>query len=200
MRALRDPGAREAFVRTVRRLAGRDETSPFSVDDVQRVACALGLNGMLFLEKVDETRHATVVLALDAARVGLYDPWLGVKIRPYDNVKLGMYCRLVGAAGDELRERERAARLERCADIWQRYARRGALVREFVRHHRELVRLLCVDVARSLGSFDLPPTQHELRPADCAPLSLYVIALLGSGARRPWPEEERSRPWSSRSS
>jgi hypothetical protein len=182
MRALLNAPARAAFVRTVRRIAGRDDTSPFSVDDVHRVARALGLNGILFLEKAGETRHATVLLGLDETLVGLYDPWAGIKVKRCDATQLGMFCRLVGAVGDEFRDHERAAALTTCPDVWDRYARRGVLLRQFLRHHRELQGLLCDDVARRLEPLELPPTQHELRPADCAPLSLYVIALLRPGS------------------
>ena len=172
------------FVRRARRLAGLDDTSPFSVEDVHRVACMLGVTGLLFLEKADETRHATVLLGLDEARVAVYDPWCGVKVRPCDDTQLGMYCRPIGALGHELRRVERVETPAERPDVWEQYARRGARLRRFLGGRGWRADLQPAEVLHRIESVDLPPTQHESRPTDCAPLCLFVISKLGAARFR----------------
>jgi len=69
-------------------MVGRNASSPFSLDDVYLVARRLGLEGVLFLEKCAENRHVTVLLEIDTCRMLLYDPWLGIKVRSFNETHL----------------------------------------------------------------------------------------------------------------
>ena len=121
-----------AFIRTARGIAGRDASSPFSLEDVYSVAYQLGLSGVLFLEKLEDSRHVTVLLGLDESTVTLYDPLSGVRVRACNETQLGMYSRPVGTLRDEFREYERQFTPEERSDVWAQYRRTGKLLSRFL--------------------------------------------------------------------
>ena len=167
-----------AFIRTARGIAGRDASSPFSLEDVYSVAYQLGLSGVLFLEKLEDSRHVTVLLGLDESTVTLYDPLSGVRVRACNETQLGMYSRPVGTLRDEFREYERQFTPEERSDVWAQYRRTGKLLSRFLRQHSEF-RLACSAGASTVASpVDLPALQDESRPSDCAPICLFIMSLM----------------------
>jgi len=167
-----------AFIRTARSIAGRDATSPFSLEDVYSVASELGLAGVLFLEKSDENRHVTVLLSLDERDALVYDPLSGVKVRPCNELQLGMYARPVGLLREEFQVYAQQFTLEECSDVWVRYVQKGQLLLRFLRKHT-VFRFICsADVLGVAGRADLPALQDQSRPSDCAPTSLFVMSLI----------------------
>jgi L-asparaginase len=179
-----DTSLLKSFVQSARRIAGRDATSPFSLEDVYAVASDLELSGVLFLEKSDETRHVTVLLDLDDGQVVLYDPSSGVKVKDCDDTRLGMYAKPVGSLRDEFKEYERRAAPAKCSDVWAKYAQRGELLKRFLRHHSRFQHLSSVDTLHDIAALGLPAMQHKFRHTGCAPLSLFMISLLPSGPER----------------
>jgi hypothetical protein len=174
----------DAYVRNVRRMAGRDSTSPFSLEDVYALASALDLSGVLYLEKADETRHVTVLLGLDDRRAMLYDPLVGVKVTPCDEILLGLYGRPVGALKVDFEKEERGTAVGEPEDVWAACAGRGRRLRQFLRRHRASEHLFSSNRLHRMASLALPALQRELNPSDCAPLSLFVLSFLTLEARR----------------
>ncbi len=163
----------EAFIRSARNIAGRDACSPFSLEDIYSVACQLGLSGVLFLEKLEDSRHVTVLLGLEESSVILYDPRSGVRVKACNETQLGMYSKPVGSLRDKFREYEQQFTPEETSDVWAQYRHTGKLLSRFLRQHSEF-RLACSAGASTVASpVDLPALQDESRRSDCAPICLF---------------------------
>lgn len=171
-----------AFIRTARNIAGRDACSLFSLEDVYSVAHQLGLSGVLFLEKLEDSRHVTVLLGLGKNTVTLYDPLSGVRVRACNETQLGMYSKPVGPLRDEFREYGLQSPPGECSDVWAQYRRTGKLLSRFLRQHGEF-KLACSAGESTIASpVDLPALQDESRPSDCAPICLFIVSLMHPSA------------------
>ncbi len=168
----------EDFIQTARNIAGRDACSPFSLEDIYSVADQLGLSGVLFLEKLEDSRHVTVLLGLDEDSVVLYDPLSGVRVKACNETQLGMYSKAVGSLRDEFREYEQQFTPEACSDVWDQYRHTGKLLSSFLGQHSEF-RFACSAGASTIASpVDLPALQDESWRSDCAPICLFVMSLV----------------------
>lgn len=165
----------EEFTKTARSVVGRDSCTPFSVEDVHSVADKCGLNGVIFLEKLDDGRHVNVLLDLEKTSVTLYDPLLGVKTRPCDHVQLGMYCEPIGSLRTEVQRYQQRSESGQSGGVWAQYEQRGKLIFSFLRGHPGF-RSPCTGRASNMA--DLPALQNDPNSADCAPIALFIISLI----------------------
>ena len=159
------------FIESVRSIVGRVEEEPFSLEDLYFLADCLGLSGVVYLEKLQETRHVNVLVRLTHGNLVLYDPLLGIKHRALTPLHLGLYAKPVGALKTEFEETQGNA-LARCKqNPWPYFEERGRRLEAFLKGHA---------VFGSPNRFDaagLPPLQDRADSRNCAPISLYILSL-----------------------
>ena len=165
------------FIESARIIVGKDVTEMFSPEDIDRVAYELGLDGVIYLEKLDDRRHVTVLLDLNRDSVNLYDPLSGVKVKPYDEIQFGMYCQPIGTFRDEFQAYEQQQGLDKSGDVWTKYRKRGRLLIDFLNQHEKFRSMYVGDI---LTRGDLPVLQNSQFSLDCAPISLFIMSLCKS--------------------
>ena len=153
----------EKFIKDARSSVGRDEYSPFSLEDLYYLASKFGLNGAIYLEKSDDKRHVNVLLDLGEESVILYDPLLGVQP--------------LGTLKDEFEKYQQQLRLNECRDVWSQYRQRGKLLFHFIKQHSKFKSIYAGDAAIIS---DLPALQNNPSSSDCAPISLFIMSLYNS--------------------
>ena len=167
----------EKFIKDARSIVGRNEYSPFSLEDLYYLASKFGLNGAIYLEKSDDKRHVNVLLDLGEDSVILYDPLFGVKIKPFDEIQFGIYCQPLGTLKDEFKKYQQQLRLNECRDVWSQYRQRGKLLFNFIKQHSKFKSIYAGDAAIIS---DLPALQNNPSSSDCAPISLFIMSLYNS--------------------
>ncbi len=172
----------ENFIKTARSVVGRDECSPFSLEDIYSIAYNFGIDGIIYLEKFDDKRHINILLDLDKNSVTLYDPLLGVKKKSYNEIQLGMYCKPVGSFRDEFQIYEQQLESNESRDIWTQYEQRGKLLFNFLKHHSKF-RSVYAGEGSSIADF--PALQNNPSSSDCAPISLFIMSLFNSVYSKP---------------
>lgn len=173
----RDNAKLKNFIATTRHIVGKDENEMFSPEDINHVSRKLRLDGVIYLEKFDDRRHVTVLINLNKYVLNLYDPLLGVKVKPYDEIHFGMYCQPVGAFSDEFQAYTQQQGLDKSRNVWTKYRKRGRLLFDFLNRH-ERFRSMYIDSI--LFGNDLPVFQNNRSSTDCAPIALYIVALYSS--------------------
>lgn len=163
----------QEFIKTVRGIVGRDEQGLFSLEDVCSLADTLRIGGVVYLEKFDDKRHATVLLGLDKNSITLYDPLLGVKRKPYNETHLGMYGQPVGLFKDEFQTYNQGLESD-TGDVWTRYKERGKLLASFLEQNKRFK-----SAAERASTMDFPALQNPNSP-DCAPIALFIMCLSNS--------------------
>ena len=162
------------FVKTARGIVKREKDSPFSLEDIYALTNYLGIDGLIYLEKFDDRRHVNVVLELGKSSITLYDPMFGVKLKPYNEVQFGMYCKPVGTFKNEFERYEQKLESERSENIWIQYGQKGKMLFNFFNRYFGFGPLY----NKSIASLDkLPNIQNSLISSDCAPLSLFIITM-----------------------
>ena len=169
-----DKNKLEKFIRTARNIVTRDATDSFSLKDVYYIARKLRLDGLIYLEKFDDGRHVTVLLDLNKDCVTLYDPLSGIKVKRYNKIQFGMYCKPVGSFRDEFQVYEQQQGLDESGDVLTRYGRKGRLLFEFLNKH---VRFKSMYAESISNMNDLPVLQDNQSFPNCAPISLFIMSL-----------------------
>jgi hypothetical protein len=164
----------ELFIATTRALTGRGPCSPFSLDNMYFLADYFGLKGVLYLEKLEESRHVNVVFNVSRDKVVLYDPMRGVKKRCCNETEMGMYCKPLGSIREDFEEHEKSSVPYEGDNPWKRCAHRGQLLLEFLEAHDGFNSLYG---NRILALMDFPALQISSNSTDCAPITLFVMSL-----------------------
>lgn len=170
---LRDSSKLKNFIETARSIVEKDATEMFSPEDIDRVAHELGLDGIIYLEKLDNRRHVNVLLDLNRDSVNLYDPLSGAKAKPYDKIQFGIYCQPVGAFRDEFQAYEQQQGSDKSGDVWTKYRKRGRLLTDFLNQHKKFRSMYADSI---LTGSDLPVLQDNRSSSDCAPISLFIMS------------------------
>lgn len=160
----------QEFIKTVRGIVGRDEQSPFSLEDVCSLADTLRIGGVVYLEKFDDKRHVTVLLGLDKNSVTLYDPLPGFKKKSCNEIQLGMYGQPVGLFKDGFQMYEQELNLN-TGDVWARYKQRSKLLASFLKQNKRFK-----SAAERASTMDFPALQNPNSP-DCAPIALFIMCF-----------------------
>ena len=174
---LRDSSKLKKFIETARNIVEKDATEMFSLEDIDRVSREFGLDGVIYLEKIDDRRHVTVLLGLNRDSLILYDPLSGVEVKTYDEIQFGMYCQPIGAFGDEFQTYEQQQGLDKSGDVWTEYRKRGKLLIDFLNRHGRF-RSMYTDSILTGNNF--PVLQDNRGSSDCAPISLFIISVYNS--------------------
>ena len=164
----------EKFIETARSLVGRDECSPYSLEDIYLLAYKFEIDGIIYLEKFEDKRHVNVLLDLDKKSITLYDPLLGIKKKSYNKIQLGMYCKPVGSFKDEFQTYAQQLKLNEPGEIWDQYEQRGKLLLKFLKQHSKF---RSIYAKGSSGMADLPALQNNPGSSDCAPISLFIMLM-----------------------
>ena len=167
----------EKFIKTARSIVGRDEISPYSLEDIYLLADNFEIDGIIYLEKFDEKRHVNVLLDLDKNNITLYDPLLGIKKKSYNEIQFGMYCKPVGSFRDEFKIYAQQLKSNESGDIWTQYERRGKLLFKFLKDHIKF-RSVYAKGRSKIANF--PVLQNNPSSSDCAPISLFMLSLFKS--------------------
>lgn len=165
------------FIESARIIVGKDVTEMFSPEDIDRVAHELGLDGVIYLEKLDDRRHVTVLLDLNRDSVNLYDPLSGVKLKLYDEIQFGMHCQPIGTFRDEFQAYEQQQGLDKSGEVWTKYRKRGRLLIDFLNQHEKFRSMYADSI---LTGSDLPVLQDNRSSSDCAPISLFIMSEYNS--------------------
>jgi len=112
-----DQSKLEEFIEEARSIVGREGHTPFSLEDLYHLASKFKLIGAIYLEKFDDKRHVNVLLDLGEDSITLYDPLLGVKIKPFDEIQFGIYCQPLGTLRDEFEKYLKQLRTNECKDV-----------------------------------------------------------------------------------
>jgi len=172
----------EKFIKTARSIVGRDEFSPYSLEDIYSLAYKFEIEGIIYLEKFEDKRHVSVLLDLDKNSLTLYDPLLGIKKKSYNEIQLGMYCKPVGSFKDEFQTYAQQLKSNESRDIWTQYEQIGKLLFNFLKQHSKF---RSVYTKGSLSITNLPALQNNPSSSDCAPISLYIMSLFNSVYSKP---------------
>jgi len=159
------------FVGIARSIVGKNANEMFSLEDINCVAHMCGLDGVVYLEKFDDTRHVNVLLNFDKDCVILYDSLSGVKVKPYDKVQFGMYCEPVGAIREGFQQYMQQKGLKKSKNVWNKYEDRGRLLFEFLNQHEKFK----FKYAKSFLTKNMPVLQDNRSSFDCAPISLFMM-------------------------
>jgi len=84
-----DQSKLEEFIEEARSTVGREGLTPFSLEDLYHLA----------------------------SKFTLYDPLLGVKIKPFDEIQFGIYCQPLGTLRDEFEKYLKQLRTNECKDV-----------------------------------------------------------------------------------
>lgn len=160
------------FIDVARRLVGRHPCSPLSLSDTYRIAERFGIDGFIYLEKHDETKHVNVLLELGKNILSLYDPLSGMKKKNYNEIQLGMYCKPVGSFRDAFQLYEQQIESNKYRDVWDKYEQRGKLLFDFLKQHSEFISAYARDIMAGMQSL-----QNNLNSYDCAPIALFMMSL-----------------------
>lgn len=167
----------ENFIQNTRNIVGRNLKSPFSLEDIYSLGQKLKLNGVIYLEKFDDTRHVNVLLDLNEDNITLYDPLSNVKTKPFDEIQIGMYCKLIGEFKEEFEKYTQHSKSGEFGDTWSQYKKKGKLLFDFLSKNDSFKSVYSENI--SLIN-DIPILQHDKNSSDCAPISLFVISLFNS--------------------
>jgi len=177
-----DQSKLEEFIEEARSIVGREGHTPFSLEDLYHLASKFKLIGAIYLEKFDDKRHVNVLLDLGEDSMTLYDPLLGVKIKPFDEIQFGIYCQPLGTLKDEFEKYLQQLRTNECRDVWSQYRQRGKLLFRFIKQHSEFRSIYAGD---SISIADFPTLQNNSSYSDCAPISLFIMSLYNSVMSHP---------------
>ncbi len=177
-----DQSKLEEFIEEARSIVGREGHTPFSLEDLYHLASKFKLIGAIYLEKFDDKRHVNVLLDLGEDSITLYDPLLGVKIKPFDEIQFGIYCQPLGTLRDEFEKYLKQLRTNECKDVWSQYRQRGKLLFHFIKQHSEFRSIYAGD---SISIADFPAFQNNSSYSDCAPISLFIMSLYNSVVSHP---------------
>ena len=170
------------FIKTARNFAGRDENSSLSLEDIYNIADNLRLNGIIYLEKLDEQRHVCVLFDINQDILFLYDPLSGGKKKSYNEIHLGMYCKPVGSFRDGFNKNERLLNTDEHGDVWAKYEEKGKLLYDFLKQHDGFKSIYADNVS---SVTDLPVLQKNPSSPDCALIALFIISLFNLRYAKP---------------
>ncbi|UCG94938.1 MAG: hypothetical protein JSV92_02690 [archaeon] len=165
----------ESFVKKSRETVGRDEKSPFSLEDAYYLSQILNLDGVLYIEKFDNTRHVNVLLDLGRENVTLYDPLKGVKTKTLNEIQMGMYCKPVGKLKEEFDAYIKKSKTNEPDGIWFQYKSEGELLFDFLINNDNFKSIYSENVPKYM-----PILQNDKKSSDCVPISLFIISLFNS--------------------